>query len=109
MAGGKGTRLGPVTDSVSKQLLPIYDKPLIFYSLSILFLAGIKEINIVCMKRDLQAYSTLFGTGERFGTDINYIIQDEPKGIAEGILLSEERMQGNKIALILGDNFFWGQ
>ncbi len=109
MAGGRGSRLGPVTDSVSKQLLPIYDKPLIFYSLSILFLAGIRDINIVCMKRDLEAYSTLFGTGERFGADITYIIQNEPKGIAEGILLSEDRIKGNKIAMILGDNFFWGQ
>jgi len=109
MAGGSGSRLGPITKSISKHLLPVYDKPLIYYSLSVLFLAGVRNINIVCMQRDLLAYSTLLGNGDRFGANINYVIQDSPKGIAEGILLCKEHIHNSPIALMLGDNFFWGQ
>ncbi len=109
MAGGNGSRLNPITLSVSKQLLPIYDKPLIFYSLSVLFLAGIRSVTIVCMSRDLEAYKILFGDGRRFGAQITYVIQDAPKGIAEGILLCENYIKGRPVAMVLGDNFFWGQ
>ena len=109
MAGGNGSRLHPITIPVSKQLLPVYDKPLIYYSLSVLFLAGIRSVTIVCMSRDLEAYSALFGDGERLGADITYAIQDEPKGIAEGFLLCEKYIDGSSVAMVLGDNFFWGQ
>ena len=109
MAGGSGSRLGPITKAVSKQLLPVYDKPLVYYSLSVLFLAGIRNISIVCMERDLLAYSTLLGNGERFGAEINYVMQDSPQGIAQGIILCKNHIKDNNIAMILGDNFFWGQ
>ena len=109
MAGGNGSRLNPITLSVSKQLLPIYDKPLIYYSLSVLFLAGIRRVTIVCMSRDIEAYKMIFGDGKRLGAEITYIIQDAPKGIAEGILLCEPLIKSSSVAMVLGDNFFWGQ
>lgn len=109
MAGGNGSRLHPITLGVSKHLLPIYDKPLIYYSLSVLFLAGIRSITIVCMSRDLKAYSTLFGDGKKYGAEITYVIQDYPRGIAEGILLCEQYVCDSPFAMVLGDNFFWGQ
>ncbi|MDA8544978.1 glucose-1-phosphate thymidylyltransferase RfbA [Alphaproteobacteria bacterium] len=109
MAGGNGSRLNPITLGVSKQLLPIYDKPLIFYSLSVLFLAGIRNLTIVCMSRDIEAFKMLFGEGERFGAEITYVTQDFPRGIAEGILLCEHFVKTSSVAMVLGDNFFWGQ
>ena len=109
MAGGNGSRLNPITLGVRKQLLPIYDKPLIFYSLSVLFLAGIRKVTIVCMSRDFEAFKKLFGDGKRFGAKITYAIQDSPKGIAEGILLCENFIKNSSVAMVLGDNFFWGQ
>lgn len=109
MAGGNGSRLNPITLGVSKQLLPIYDKPLIFYSLSVLFLAGIRYVTIVCMARDIEAFETLFGDGSRFGAEITYVIQESPQGIAQGILICEPFIKNEPVAMVLGDNFFWGQ
>lgn len=108
MAGGTGSRLHPLTLSVNKHLLPIYNKPLIYYPLTTLILAGIKEIQIVCRSQDADLFKTLLKNGNQFGISINYQIQDNPKGIAEGILISQEFLEDHKFALILGDNLFHG-
>jgi glucose-1-phosphate thymidylyltransferase len=110
LAGGNGTRLSPVSKVLNKQLIPIYDKPLIFYSLSILMLSNIREILIICKNEDKKKYFNLFGHGERLGLKISYDYQDVPKGIPEGLVIGEKFI-GSKdnIALILGDNFFYGQ
>ena len=108
LAGGSGTRLFPVTQAVSKQLLPIGDKPLIYYPLSVLMLAGIREVVFVCNEPDVSSYRNLFGDGSKFGISIEYIVQPKPAGIAQAFLLAEDYIVGESVALILGDNLFYG-
>lgn len=108
LAGGMGTRLKPITDGVSKQLLNVYNKPMIYYPLSTLMLAGIRTIVIVVTKQYLPNFKEILGDGSRIGINLEYKIQDEPNGIAHGILLSKNEIKGKKVALILGDNIFHG-
>ena len=109
MAGGVGTRLYPITQGVSKHLLPVYDKPLIYYSLSALMLAGIREILLICASDDLPSFRRLLDDGARFGIQLHYKVQPRPDGIAQGLLLAEEYIGGETVALVLGDNLYFGQ
>lgn len=108
LAGGSGNRLHPATKSVSKHLLSIYDKPMIYYPLSVLMLAGVTEYMLVTTARDRPAYEQLFGDGGQLGISIRYVVQEKPRGIAEAFLLDPDFCDGHKLALILGDNIFYG-
>jgi len=109
LAGGMGTRMSPLTKAVNKQLLPIYDKPLIFYPLSILMLAKIKDVLIIVNKGQLNQYKKLIPDGKNLGIKINYIEQDKPRGLPDAFILGEKFIGKEKVAMILGDNFFYGQ
>ena len=104
LAGGRGSRLGPLTAATSKQLLPVYDKPLVYYPISVLMLAGIRDILIITTERDLDGYQALLGKGDQFGLRLSYKVQPQPDGLAQSFIIGEEFIGSDRVCLILGDN-----
>jgi len=109
LAGGTGSRLFPITKGVSKQLLPIYNKPMIYYPISVLMLANIRDIAIITTPKDLISYKNLLGDGSNFGVNFNYLTQDNPEGIAQAFIIAKDFIEGCNVSLILGDNIFYGE
>ncbi|MEL1229453.1 MAG: glucose-1-phosphate thymidylyltransferase RfbA [Candidatus Neomarinimicrobiota bacterium] len=109
LAGGSGSRLHPITKGVSKHLLPVYDKPMIYHPISVLMLAGIRDILIITTAEDIDSYKKLLGNGENFGIALSFAVQDSPKGLAEAFIIGESFIESDNVALILGDNIFYGQ